>query len=935
MNSRLHSFFVIACILLCSFLSLPAQQPGDVMVSTDSGQQPSQAAATAALQRIEAAQAAENQSFAARKQAVRNKGASPENNELLKQEVRRHLEETKKLSLQKEAARKQVVSELKQRWETVDSSWKNECARHDTAVRDLEKLPSSPERNAKIDAENAAHRNTSRKLAVDRDLIHQGVMNQANAEVAGGSKTTSAKIEATKGTRVTDPNHRGMPGDWDGGGGFRTTEKASKILNEMGVKGPEGKPVRVRNGVLETAPDFGMTVNTTPGADRVGSAAHQAQVKMGAAHGETYISETPGAVKSAPLKDHLATLDHTKKSLHGLNEVPGKLVGASPEGQAMVKGALKSANQAGLPPETVEAIARKRGIANPEKILDRMADIKTGRSTISSADEAAKLQGVTRDIVNASETATRAKANAEIQQTQKKIADLEAKGKTAEAGQLREELADYRAKAKASSDAIRSPEKTASLPEPAKNPSSAVEPTKNPVSPTSETAPKSKTTASSEPVSKPKVPAGAEPEAKPTAGGKLMRGAGFALGAYGIYEGYETAKEEMNAKKQAEPKTFTEKAGNKLELAGRTLWHGLGFGAAQEVGTQAGKESYEQYKKDIADKKISPDSVRSYAWMKTRAVLGGLFGGVKAITYDAAKNSGTSLGNAIGEGLGAAKEKYDASKNAAAANLTAAEQSKRIHDLLIKKGASPLGAQRAADLALKGDYSEAKRINKILDAKIAAKKEADEVSEQRRTRSWGQRKKSELRKENTKKEIETQDKSSEDELKQRELVAGKLRAKGLPTAADLLDRLVAVLQKEGEKGLDEAIAEFTQMQGSFSGSAEMLDGPAASLKLQISGNKVTGFLSLDSRKTESLTITTQKMNIPMRGVVDMISGSIEIEGSGPMTTSCGINPASSIAKDMKNFQPTTTTTQSKWLFRGTYNGKGYKGSVAQPWSVAR
>lgn len=938
MNTPTYSRSFALALLLFAFgnASLLAQASDDVMVSVVSEDRKIQDEATlTAMQRIEAARLAENQAFAERKQAIRQQGTGPKIDIELQKEVQRHLAENKKISMQAEAARKEVISDLKQKWEKVDNSWKQECTRHDNTIKELEKLPDTPERAAKIEAESNAHRNNSRKIAVERNVVHEGVMRQANLETASGKNPVSSKIETTAGTKITHPDHRGMTGDLDAGGGYRTTEKAAKILNEIGVKNPKGGPVRVQNGVLETSAKFGMTVNTAPGTDRIGSSGHQAQVKMGAAHGETYISETGGAVTSKPLKQHLATLDNTKKAVPGLNKDPINLTGGAPEGQAMVKGALKSAKQADISPESVEAMAKQRGVKNPEKVLDRLADIKAGRSTITSADEAAKLQGVSRDIINAADSSTKTKANAEIQKTQQKIVELEKQGKLAEAKQLREEIADYRAKAKAATEAVRSPEKAPPLSEPANKPSSAVEPTKRPSS-TSEPAPKAKTPNTAEPAPKSKLPAGAEPEAKPTTGGKLMRGAGFALGAYGIYEGFNTAVEEMLAKKQGEPKTFTEKASNKLELAARTLWHGLGFGAAAEVGTQAGKESYEQYKKDIADKKISADSMRSYAWMKTRAVLGGLAGGVKAITYDAAKNAGTQLGTAIKEGREMRKDRIDAANNSQNAELTKAEQAQRIKDMLIGKGASSHGAQRAADLALKGDFSEAKRLNKILEAKQAQKRASSPNNQT--TRTWGQKKKDALRKENTKKEIAVQEKSSEDDLKLRDIVMAKLREKGLPTGAELLDRLLATLKKEGMAGLDAAIAEFTQMQGDFTGTVAMLGNAHATLRIRISGSKVTGTLSQDTTTKDSMTITTQKMNIPMKGNVDIISGSIEMTGQGPCTTVCKLTPSAlaGLPEDArKNIVPTTNTATSKWLLRGSYNGKGYKGSTTEPWSVTR
>lgn len=870
-------------------------QTGGVMVSFES---------------IEAAQQAERQSFLEKKQALQQQPASPQRDALLREEVMRYQEAAKELSMQQQAARKEVISDLKQKWTQVESDWKTECARHDAAKQQLEKLPDGPAKTAQIEAENAAHRSTSKRIAAERHVVHEGVMKQANREVMGGQTGTSNSVKQTAGTSISDPNHRGMNGDFDGGGGYRTTEKVGKILNEIGVKGPPdpvtGKrtSVRVRGGVLETAPEFGMTVNAAPGADRVGSAGHQSQVKVGAAHGETYVSETGGAMRSGPLKDHVATMDHAKKALHGTGAPPETLVGGAPDGQAMAKGAIKAANQARLDPEMVKTIAKQNGIKNPDQILDTLGDIKSGRATIANADEAAKLQKTTRDILNAAEAKTKAAAAAEVQKTQSKIADLEAKGLKTQAQQARTELADYNAKARATTEAVRGP---------------------------------------NEPVTRPgggKTSVTAEPEVKTkTAGGrKWVSGAGLALGAYGIYEGYHKAKEEMEAKKQGkESKDLAGWTKEKAELTAKTLWHGLGFGAMHEIGTQAGKEAFEEYKKDVESGKISPRDWGPYLQMKGKAVLGGLYGGVKAITYDAAKQSGTSIGDAIREGAGATKGLFDALKSARNEKQINEERSKEIYDKLIKDGASTVGAKRAADAVKNGDYTEAKRLDKILEGKKAAKLAAAEPAS--KTRGYRDRKKRDVRKENTAKEIASQENSTEDELKQREIVADKLRAKGLPTAADLLDRLVAVLQKEGMAGLDATIAEFTEMQGGFSGVVALYGKAKATLRLQVAGGKVTGTLSQDFADKDTMISTTQTMNIPLQGTVDMVSGSIEVKGKGKMTTTTKINPSAlkGLSREaLKGMKTTTTTvTDSVWLFRGSYYGKGYKGTAAQPWSVSR
>lgn len=858
-------------------------QTGEVMVNFES---------------IEAAQLAERQAFQERKQALQQQPASPQRDAQLREEIQRHQAESKRLSVQQQAARKEVISDLKQKWTKVESDWKSETTRHDAAKKQLEKLPDGPAKTAQIEAENAAHRATSKQIAAQRNVVHEGVIQQANRDVMGGTSNTSNSVKQTAGTTITDPNHRGMNGDYDAGGGYRTTEKAGKILNEIGVKGPNGGPVKVTGGVLETAPDFGMTVNAAPGTDRIGSAGHQAQVKVGAQHGETYVSETGGSLKPGAQKDHVATMDHAKKALHGTNAPPETLVGGAPEGQMMAKGAIKAANQARLDPEMVKTIAKQNGIKNPEQILDTLGDIKTGRSTIPNAEEAAKLQKTTRDILNAAEAKTKAAATAEVTKTQSQIADLEAKGMKAQAQQARNELADYNAKAKATTEAVRGPNEPVTKPGGTK-------------------------TAVGEPVTKPgttKTVVG-EPEVKTTSGGKLMKGAGLALGAYGIYEGYKTAKEEMEAKKQGEPTGALGWTKEKAELAGRTFWHGLGFGTMAEIGSKAGKEAFEQYQKDIKDGKVSPDSWSSYLAMKGKAVLGGLYGGAKAITYDAAKQSGTNLGNAIGEGVGAGKGLFDQLKSARNEKAINEERSKEIYDKLIKNGASPVGAKIAADGVLKGDYAEAKRLNKVLEGKKAAKLAAAEP--ETKTRTWRDRKKADMRKDATKQTAQTAKAGTEDEQKQLDLVIARLRAANLPVNDNLVNRCLSALKDGGEKALAEVIKEFTSMEGTFAGRVTMPDKTGATLKITIKGGRVTGTFSQSTSQNLGTVSTTRHFAATVTGKMDLASGAIEMQAKGTITATASSGKTSK-----------TTSMVGEWTLRGSFNGNGYKGSTEMPWSVS-
>jgi hypothetical protein len=502
-----------------------------------------QAAQQSTAQALNRAEQTEQHRFLERKQTLESLPPGEERTTMLRDEVLRHQDELKTISLQRQAARQQVIDALKSQWAKVDAEWKTETARHDAAKKRIEAMPDGPRKTAQLQSEMATHRAVSKEIAVSRHKVHEGVLKQANQEVMGGTAKASNAVKPTAGTSLTNTYHRGMNCDLFFFGDAGTTEKVAKILNEIGVKGPNGGPVKLTAGVVETAPEFGLTVNAAPGTDRIGSAGHQAQVKMGAAHPETYVSETGGAVKAGPLKDHLATLDHAKKASHGLSQDPKTLVGGAPEGQAMAKGALKAASQAGLSPETVSTIAKQAGLKNPESVLDTLAEIKAGRTPIATPEDAAKLQSVSRDILNAAQQKSQAAAAAEVKQTQAEIKGLEAKGESAQAQAKRAELADYKAKAAASSEALASQSgsgaKVTSQP-PAKSGGTKVAPV--------------------------------EPEVKAATGSKLIKGAGLALGAYGIYEGYQTAKQEMEAKKQAEPTGILDSMKQKAEALAKVQY---------------------------------------------------------------------------------------------------------------------------------------------------------------------------------------------------------------------------------------------------------------------------------------------------------------------------------------------------------------------------
>lgn len=843
---------------------------------------------TTTLESLSASKQAEFERFNKRMKALKLQPPSKQRGEQISQEVQRHLGENKRISMEGEALRRQNIDSLKKKWNQVETDWQAECSRHENTRKQLEKMPDGPDKAARIDAENNRYRSRSKEIAVQRNNVHEGVIRQANVDVRGGSKNVSGRVRQTAGTKIGDPNFRGMHGDFDAGGGYRTTEKAAKILNEMGVKSSSGGKVRLHNGVLETSADFGMTINADAGLDRVGSSGHQAQVKQAAGHGETYISESGGKMQSKPLKDHLATLDHTKKAMHGLHENPGKLVGGSQEGQTLAKGALKAADQAGLSQKTLEGIARQRGLKDPGSIMERLGEIKAGRAKIPTAEEAAKLQAAARDILNASEASLKSKAASELKRIDSKISDLEARGSVKEAQRLRQEVADYRAKSHAASETL------------GHSPDSKVK---------GEVKPKSTGT-----------------------GRKLISGAGLILGIYGIYEGYKTASKEMEQKKKEETesqemlRSAAGKIAGKTELALRTLWHGLGFGGMAEIGSQAGKEAFEQYKKDIADGKISPDSWREYLKMKGTAVLTGVFRAGKMMTYDMVKKTLVDSKEAVTEGGGAVGDLITSIKDGYNEKKTHEERSKKIYDMLIKKGASELGAKRAADAVKEGDYSEAKRLDRVLEGKLAVKRTEEELKndpEGKRLSRSGREKKT-MKREQSRKEEAARENATDKQIELREIVIAKLQAKGLPTAVSLVDRLTAILEREGMKALDAAIAEMSGMQGTFKGKAF----GTAFINLVVKGSTVTGSykntISTSQSAGKTVITVTVTQTGTIQGDVELTSGSISFKMTG--TSTSVINPGGK----------TTSIPMSATKFSGSFTGNGYKGtSSGVNWSVSR
>ncbi len=339
-------------------------------------------------------------------------------------ENKRYQAKAAELSTKQEAAEKLIAENLKQRWQEVDSGWKAEVKRYDDVRAKIEsEYPPPAERspaqreqcNRRLEAESVAHRQRSTEACAKRDAIHQDFKAEVNRQVEGGNaKGASRPLQDTAGSKATTMN-----GDLDGGAGARTVAKAEKLMNKMGIS------TKRQGGVLEAQGNFNLTINTEGGMGPVGSSAHQTQVRVDAMHKETYVSET--AKMGPELKAELATLDHSKKAAKGQSAAPAELVGKSELGQSLAKGTFKAVVDSKLPASDIQAIMDLHGIeGTPETFQEKLGNLKTRNSQITSTAEAEQLQAAAADLTKASREHAKRNAQKQLKVNEASATQLEA-----------------------------------------------------------------------------------------------------------------------------------------------------------------------------------------------------------------------------------------------------------------------------------------------------------------------------------------------------------------------------------------------------------------------------------------------------------------------------------------------------------------------------
>jgi hypothetical protein len=202
---------------------------------------------------------------------------------------------------------------------------------------------------------------------------------------------------------------------------------------------------------------------------------------------------------------------------------------------------------------------------------------------------------------------------------------------------------------------------------------------------------------------------------------QFMKGLKGIMDIYNIYNG---VKEGAAQAGEESVKNGDSTATSVLKAAGYSVWHGLGFGGAQQAGAAAGEASAQQWAQDVKDGKIDPNSKLSQAWAHIRGVGWGL----------ADMTGLTGIKNAAVEGVGMMT---DASAQTQAEKAVA-EQQKELDAKRAALAAAglPSVAQRAAqdqlakDKALT-DKAEQDKAERERARRIQAEKEKERVDAER------------------------------------------------------------------------------------------------------------------------------------------------------------------------------------------------------------
>ena len=394
-----------------------------------------------------------------------------------------------------------------------------------------------------------------------------------------------------------------------------------------------------------------------------------------------------------------------------------------------------------------------------------------------------------------------------------------------------------------------------------------------------------------------------------------LRGAGGALSMYMLYSAYKEGGKTALAKELVNqglchlvpPAALLELAGAAVGMVGRGILDCANnskndAALASILGStpEALRDAYAKWGKDPAGLRaeIEKEWSEQAQWTGVYEGKGLSSTQIKELMLAKAQALLDSVGKAI------ALEKDDQAAKLEQLKLLAEQE---------KKAKEAKNADRKPDELLLDKQARDKEA-------VLAKAKADEESEQEKEaiRLRKARKKRELAQG---KQGETKQEVSEKEQNFRQQVIDRLQARGLPAAAALVDRLVGVLEKDGLAGLDAAIKEVGDMQGTFSG--KQISGR---LTLTVKGTTVTATF-FDHIAIGSDSFADTKGNFS--GWHDPVSGSVFFRGT-----------ATSVSFVKIGKTERRTSQSVPYTFNGSFTGHGYRGRVMSGsssigWSVSR
>ncbi len=364
----------------------------------------------------------------------------------------------------------------------VQAEWNAELDRHEARIREIESSHlSRSQKDFLQQREVRLHRAESQRVARLRHQVQDVLITEANARASRSASATRSRIEASAGTAIDDPAHRGMYGDLDAQGGVRSVEALEATFYDMGLD--RHISLNKTPGTLEFGDGFEMTVHKTGLDAPAGSQFAEIRDAVDARNHEVYLSErmrNRAAGTKQVGTDFVEVQDHLKKAGEGLASGNQQLVDDPARMQAMAKGTTKTLQIGDVPDAEwnaeLAAIMRRHGIeGSPEAFRQRLQSIKEGRIVVTDPVEAGRIRDAASEVFVRAERQAYQRAQAEIEARSAEIdrirdnvrkvdamsdrpdtrARREALKKSLQAREkaLREELIDSRSKMRASAEA--------------------------------------------------------------------------------------------------------------------------------------------------------------------------------------------------------------------------------------------------------------------------------------------------------------------------------------------------------------------------------------------------------------------------------------------------------------------------------------------------